>query len=55
MTMVKGQQPATQPEKTPTYEIPAIVYEGMITTRAGTPEGDGSEAVDPAELFGNND
>jgi hypothetical protein len=53
--MVKGQQPIPQPEKAPIYETPAIVYEGVITTRAGTPEGDGSEAVDPAELFGNND
>ena len=33
------------------YEAPAIIYEGFINTRAGTPirRDDG---VDPAELFG---
>ena len=37
------------------YEAPAVIYEGMITTRAGTPTGnpDGDRAVDPADLFGN--
>jgi hypothetical protein len=33
------------------YEAPAIVYEGKITTRAGSPEGAG-DGVDPADLFG---
>ena len=39
------------------YEPPALVYEGVITTRAGSPAtlvGDGEESgVDPADLFGN--
>lgn len=33
------------------YEAPAIVYEGQISTRAGTPIT--PVAVDPADLFGN--
>jgi len=38
------------------YETPAIIYEGMITTRAGSalPGGEGGDAVDPADLFGND-
>jgi hypothetical protein len=41
-----------------TYEAPAIIYEGTITTRAGTPPGETNDskssdsAVDPADLFG---
>jgi hypothetical protein len=37
------------------YESPAIVYESLITTRAGTPfiVPDDNQ-VDPADLFGNN-
>ena len=31
------------------YNKPGIVYEGKITTRAGSPSGDN---VDPARLFG---
>jgi hypothetical protein len=42
-----------QSDRRATYEAPAIIYEGVITTRAGSPvfspEGDG---VDPADLFG---
>ena len=37
------------------YETPAIIYEGLITTRAGSPNrspSDGSESVDPSEIFG---
>lgn len=44
---------ATETNK-PVYEPPQIIYEGLVTTRAGTPEpprpGDGG--VDPADLFG---
>ena len=39
------------------YQSPAIIYEGMITTRAGSPigfGGDGEDSVDPANLFGND-
>lgn len=37
-----------------TYEAPAIIYEGAISTRAGTPLGNqpGGEGIDPADLFG---
>ncbi len=35
------------------YESPAVVYEGKISTRAGSPLGpSGSDGVDPADLFG---
>lgn len=53
---------AKQPEKESTkvvraaYEAPAIVYESIITTRAGSPQGGTDSAgsdVDPADLFGN--
>jgi hypothetical protein len=41
------------------YEAPAIIYEGTITTRAGSqtggPAGSGESGVDPADLFGNDD
>lgn len=37
------------------YTAPAVIYEGIITTRAGTVIGsDPNDAnVDPADLFGN--
>lgn len=35
------------------YEAPAIVYEGKITTRAGSPTGvEPGDAIDPSRLFG---
>lgn len=35
------------------YEAPTVIYEGTITTRAGSPLGGGGESVvDPADLFG---
>lgn len=43
-----------RPERIP-YEAPTIIYEGQITTRAGTPEGSNQGGVDPADLFGNID
>ena len=40
----------------PLYEQPAIIYDGSITTRAGSPlgggDGNGADGVDPADLFG---
>jgi hypothetical protein len=38
------------------YEAPAIVYEGLISTRAGSllPGSTGTEGADPADLFGKN-
>jgi hypothetical protein len=38
------------------YEPPQIIYEGELTTRAGTDVPPGSPfGVDPAKLFGNVD
>lgn len=35
------------------YEAPLVIYEGTITTRAGSPLGGGGDkGVDPADLFG---
>ncbi|MCA9873231.1 MAG: hypothetical protein KC441_06240 [Anaerolineales bacterium] len=60
--MENSQQPSkglqSSPNKTniKPYEAPAVIYEGLITTRAGTPTGSGASsdnAVDPADLFGN--
>ena len=51
------QQPTAHRDNQHTYEAPAIIYEGVITTRAGSPlggDGDGT-VIDPADLFGNND
>lgn len=37
------------------YEAPAVIYDGVISTRAGSPVGSpngaGSDGVDPANLF----
>ena len=37
------------------YTPPAVIYDGAITTRAGSPpgsgNGDGANGVDPADLF----
>ena len=37
------------------YEAPAIVYEGVISTRAGSPQnispGASGDGVDPSDLF----
>jgi len=37
------------------YEQPAVIYEGLISTRAGSPLGgtdnNGADGVDPAALF----
>lgn len=36
------------------YEVPSVIYEGYITTRAGSPVGNPNtnDGVDPADLFG---
>lgn len=35
------------------YQAPAIVYEGKITTRAGSPNRtEPGDAIDPSRLFG---
>jgi hypothetical protein len=52
---MKKQVTVKKQEEKAVYEMPAIVYEASITTRAGTPflTGD-NENVDPADLFGND-
>ena len=41
------------------YQVPVVIYQGTITTRAGSPVGITSDpdksGVDPADLFGNGD
>jgi len=37
------------------YEAPQIIYEGELTTRAGTVNPNPISGVDPADLFGNVD
>ena len=40
----------------PKYEAPAVIYDGAISTRAGSPiPGPGSDGSDPADLFGQID
>jgi hypothetical protein len=34
------------------YEAPAIIYEGKLTTRAGTVDRNGGDGFDPSLLFG---
>ena len=45
-----------QKVKRAAYETPAIVYEGFITTRAGSPinRGGADPSADPADLFGDD-
>jgi len=37
------------------YTPPAVIYDGSITTRAGSPlsggDGNGADGIDPANLF----
>lgn len=39
------------------YEAPAVIYEGLISTRAGSPtsvdNGGAGHVIDPSDLFGN--
>lgn len=43
------------PKRDQSYQAPAVVYEGVITTRAGSPFGNPDDAgVDPTDLFGSN-
>lgn len=50
---------AASPDRQP-YEPPAIIYSGLITTRAGSPMGIiyddplGVDGIDPADLFGDS-
>jgi hypothetical protein len=52
-TMQKSQQCSVDNDHQRTYEVPAIIYEGTLTTRAGSPEGRNRDSgIDPADLFG---
>ncbi len=53
-TLQQGQeQPAQQDNQHRVYSAPAIIYEGKISTRAGSPiPNDVPDGVDPADLFG---
>ncbi|MBE2220546.1 MAG: hypothetical protein IAF02_03345 [Anaerolineae bacterium] len=51
------QSKPVNPDNECVYKAPAIIYEGIITTRAGSgptgdPAGSGESGVDPADLFG---
>ncbi len=48
------QNPKQDKKELRPYEPPQIIYEGEITTRAGSPLGSpgGVDGIDPADLFG---
>lgn len=50
------QKQETPPPTKPEYEAPAVIYEGFITTRAGTPVSltGNDTGVDPTDLFGDH-
>ena len=47
------QNPEQDKKETEPYEPPQIIYEGQISTRAGSPLGNpnGVDGIDPADLF----
>jgi hypothetical protein len=48
--------PQEEGQELSSYQVPAIIYEGEITTRAGTFGGSpGDAGVDPSDLFGTSD
>lgn len=55
LTFEINKQKNTNKQRVP-YSVPAVIYEGKITARAGTVIGDKPDggAVDPTDLFGNN-
>lgn len=48
-------QPSSEREP---YQPPAIIYEGKLSTRAGTPDFESNAnslpGIDPADIFGNS-
>jgi len=52
--MVKKKRNRKTLQKSAPYEAPAIIYEGLLSTRAGTllPGSQNPDGVDPADLFG---
>ncbi len=52
MSNNEPRQCATENNDQNSYVAPAVIYEGKITTRAGSPFSDtGEESIDPADLF----
>ena len=51
---IKGSKDSDNNARHIVYQPPAIIYEGEISTRAGSPLSDssGHDALDPADLFG---
>ncbi|MFO7680615.1 MAG: hypothetical protein R6X34_11235 [Chloroflexota bacterium] len=48
-------QPIDHKQEQQVYASPAIIYEGTLSTRAGSPiTGGAPDGVDPADLFGND-
>ncbi|MDT8304864.1 MAG: hypothetical protein RRC07_02915 [Anaerolineae bacterium] len=45
---------SSAPEPIIEYEAPAVIYEGKITTRAGSELGSGPADFDPSLLFGSD-
>lgn len=60
MRSINQQRVGNSNERLP-YEVPAIIYEGLISTRAGTSlpgsstNSSASKAADPADIFGGSD
>lgn len=56
MTQHPNTQPIQEQEEVVLYEAPAIVYEGMLSTRAGSPvppdPGAGLFGAERSDLFG---
>lgn len=54
MNFLPAEKPV-KPEERIEYESPAIIYESVISTRAGSPLSNptGVDDIDPADLFGN--
>lgn len=54
--MKQQNEPTPTPERQP-YEAPAVIYDGELTTRAGSlfPGSTMDYDVDPSKLFGNVD
>jgi hypothetical protein len=49
-------QARNRDEEEKQYTSPAVIYDGTITTRAGSPlgggDGNGVDGIDPVDLFG---
>lgn len=50
---VRSELPTVPNKHGSVYEAPAIIHEGEITTRAGSPTGLDPNGIDPSDLFDN--